>query len=42
MKYFDFEKSIETLDNKIDSLKQKEPNSDLKLIKKHKEEKKIY
>ena len=40
MKYFDFEKSIETLDNKIDSLKQKEPNSDLKLIKKHKEEKK--
>ena len=40
MKYFDFEKSIETLDNKIGSLNQKESKNDLNLLKKYEEEKK--
>ena len=39
-KYFEFEKSIEDLDNKIEILENNNNDSDLDLINKHKEEKK--
>ena len=40
IKYFEFEKSIEDLDNKIEILENNNNDSDLDLINRHKEEKK--
>mgnify|MGYP001245052117 CR=1 FL=1 len=40
IKYFEFEKSIEDIDNKIEILKNKNIDTDLDLINKYKEEEK--
>ena len=40
IKYFEFEKSIEDIDNKLEILENKNIDTDLDLINKYKEEKK--